>query len=73
MTKLVVCLEVPAVPLDGGPSVFRIRCAGVVVRQERSAAEEDPAPYRTAIYFSDLKPEDRRRLAEFILQSMLRH
>ncbi len=57
MTKLEVNLELP--------SLRWVRCVGVVVRQ-------DPITFQTAIYFSEIHPEDRRRLGEFILQSMLR-
>ena len=73
MTKCAIRLEIPGPSSGRGSSPRQIRCVGVVVRQERSKVEQDPAPYRIAIYFSDLKPEDHRHLGEFILRSMLKH
>ena len=72
MTKLEVVLDLPPVP--GGIAMSRqsVRCAGVVIRQDRLLLEEQPS-YLTAIYFSDLRPEDRRRIGEFVLQSMFSH
>jgi c-di-GMP-binding flagellar brake protein YcgR len=61
MTQLDIAFKLPG-------SSRIIRCIGVVVRQEQAGAE-----YQTAIYFSNLKPEDRRLIAEFVLQSMLTH
>ena len=72
MTKLEVVLDLPPLPSAAAPGRQTVRCAGVVVRQDRLPLEEQPA-YLTAIYFSDLKIEDRRRIGEFILQSMFSH
>ena len=71
MTKLDLVLDLPAVPGAVAASRQTVRCVGVVVRQDRLPLEEHA--YLTAIYFADLKPEDRRRIGEFILQSMFSH
>ena len=73
MTRLEVILQLPGAGRGSPPG--SVRCVGVVVRQEPqppSSAGEAPS-FQTAIYFSDIKPEDRRRIAEFVLQSMLSH
>ena len=72
MTKLEIVLDLPASPGFGGSPRQSVRCVGVVLRQDRLHLEENPK-YLTAIYFSDLKAEDRRRIGEFVLQSMLSH
>lgn len=69
MTKLEIVLKLPSLP---GSLPQSIRCVGVVVRQEPPAPGKPPS-YPTAIYFSEIKLEDRRRIAEFVLQSMLSH
>ncbi len=71
MTKLKIAFALPS----AGPGSSRmIHCIGVIVRQQEVRDQEDGAPtYATAIYFSELKPEDKRRIAEFVLQSMLSH
>ncbi len=73
MTKLEVTLQLPGVGRGSPPQ--SIRCIGVVVRQELSLQPDSgkAASFQTAIYFSDIKQEDRRRIAEFVLQSMLSH
>ena len=73
LTKLQVSLEVPVAPANGGPSVREVHCEGVVVRQQPSSTPGQASLFETAIFFSDLQPEDRRCLAEFILQRMLSH
>lgn len=72
MTKLEVVLDLP--PSQGAVRVPRqtVHCFGVVIRQDRLPLEERPS-YLTAIYFTDLVPEDRRRIGEFVLQSMFSH
>ncbi len=70
MTKLNVRLELPS---STGFLAQSIQCVGVVVRREPSPSPEGPPSYLTAIYFSEIKLEDRRRIAEFVLQSMLSH
>ena len=67
MTKVDIFLEIP---FEGAHSKL-IHCTGVVVRQEAQGAGGRASSYLTAVYFSDIKAEDRRRIAEFILQSML--
>ena len=71
MTKLEVTLRLPKVGQGGVPEA--IRCIGVVVRQEPDPTPGASPSFQTAIYFSDLEQEDRRRIAEFVLQSMLSH
>ena len=72
MTKLSITLELPAVHGAGGSTRQSVRCEGVVVRQDKLPLSENPA-YLTAIFFSDIKQEDRRRIGEFVLHSMLSH
>jgi hypothetical protein len=73
MTKLEVTLQLPGVGRDS--PLQPVRCVGVVVRQEPQPPPHagEASSFQTAIYFSDIKPEDRRRIAEFVLQSMLSH
>lgn len=71
MTKLEVLLDLPPPPGLGRPHQS-VRCTGVVVRQDRLPLA-DRHTFLTAIYFSDLSPEDRRRIGEFVLQCMLSH
>ena len=70
MMQLEILLHVPA-PFSQGPPV-PIHCAGVVVRQT-PCTDVGKTGYLTAIFFSRLKAEDRKRIAEFVLQSMLAH
>lgn len=72
MTKLDMVFDLP--PVHGSVASTRqtVHCVGVVIRQDRLPLEEKPA-YLTAIYFSDIRPEDRRRIGEFVLQSMFSH
>lgn len=72
MTKLNLVLEMPAVPGMNALPRQMVRCAGVVIRQDRLPLSPEPA-FLTAIYFSDLKDSDRRRIGEFVLRSMLEH
>ena len=72
MTKLEIVLDIPASPGFGGSPRQSVHCVGVVIRQDRLPLEQRPR-YLTAIYFSDLRQEDRRRIGEFVLQSMLAH
>lgn len=70
MTRLSILLELPSGNLEERASP--IRCTGVVVRQEQ---RRDPSGkgYWTAIYFQNLLAQERKRIAEFVLQSMLAH
>ncbi|MBI3312223.1 MAG: PilZ domain-containing protein [Candidatus Omnitrophica bacterium] len=72
MTKLDLVLEMPSVPGMGALPRQMVHCGGVVVRQDRMPLSENPE-YLTAIFFSDLKETDRRRIGEFVLRSMLEH
>ena len=69
MTKLEITFNLPAL----SQGVFRrpIHCVGVVVRQESRPSKTGPITYLTAIYFSELKQEDRQEIAAFVLQNML--
>ena len=71
MTKLEISLQLPD-PARKKPAVA-IRCMGVVVRQETQRSPSGSPSYLTAIYFAQLAQEDRRRIAEFVLHSMLDH
>ena len=71
MTKLDIAIDLPA--LKPRASRKWIRCRGVVIRQEPSTVVQGSPSYLTAIYFSELRPEDRRSIAEFVLQCMLSH
>ena len=73
MTQLEISLELPQGGSSKAGQGVPVRCTGVVVRQERLAQPGGEASYRTAIFFSDITLEDRRRIAEFVLQSMLHH
>lgn len=70
MTKLNITLELPAVHGAGGSPRQCVRCEGVVIRQDKLPLSENPE-YLTAIYFSEIRQEDRRRIGEFVLHSML--
>lgn len=72
MTRLDIVLELPSVPGLGALPRQSVRCAGVVVRQDRMPLAAEPS-YLTAIYFSELKETDRRRIGEFVLRSMFEH
>lgn len=71
LTKLGILLKLP----NSGAEETNppIHCKGVVVRQEPFPASNVLPSYRIAIYFSQMKLEDRRRIAEFVLKSMLAH
>lgn len=71
MTQLEVVLDLPAVRGGMASARQQVHCQGVVIRQDRLPLEEHS--YLTAIYFSNLKTEDRRRIGEFVLQSMFSH
>lgn len=72
MTKLELVLDLPSVGGLGALPRQQVRCAGVVVRQDPLPLSQEPS-FLTAIYFSDLKDADRRRIAEFVLRSMFEH
>ena len=68
MTKLEIVLELPEVASP--PSQF-VRCEGVVIRQDPTKDGQGILCYVTAIFFTRISQEDRKRIAEFVLQSML--
>jgi c-di-GMP-binding flagellar brake protein YcgR len=70
MTQLEIVLQLPSAVSQAPFSP--IRCTGVVVRQAPCTQPQESG-YLTAIFFSQLHIEDRRRIAEFVLQSMLAH
>ena len=70
MTKLRIEFELPGVHGAGSSTRQTVHCEGVVVRQDQLPLSENPA-YLTAIFFSDIRQEDRRRIGEFVLHSML--
>ncbi len=70
LTQLEIALELPATSQEG---IQSIRCMGVVVRQESQPSTDGAVSYLTAIFFSNIKQEDRKRIAEFVLKSMLSH
>ncbi len=72
MTRLDIVLELPSVPGLGALPRQSVRCSAVVVRQDRMPLAAQPS-YLTAIYFSELKETDRRRIGEFVLRSMFEH
>lgn len=71
MTKLDIALMLPAVSSALSPE--RIHCVGVVVRVESAIDPGGERSFLIAIYFSEISPENRRRIAEFVLNSMLSH
>lgn len=60
MTQLAVALSLPG---DSGARARKIRMKAVVVRKEKEPASDT---FLIAIYFSDIKPEDRAALEAFI-------
>jgi len=68
MTKLDIAFELPGVSIGSADRL--IRCTGVVVRQEPA---DSPRHYLTAIFFQSIRTQDRRRLAEFVVETMLVH
>lgn len=60
MTQLKVALSLPS---DNGHRPKTVRMKGVVVRKEKDPAVD---AYLIAIYFSDMKSEDRLVLEDFI-------
>ncbi len=65
MTRVALTLELPR---------RLVRCRGAVVRCRPAAAargQRRSQAYRVAVLFMEMKPEDHRAVAEFVLQSML--
>lgn len=71
MTRLDITLKLS--DFQSQTPALPIRCQGVVVRRQGFKSGGESSGYLTAIYFSQIKRIDRRRIAEFVLQSMLSH
>jgi len=69
MTRLNVSFVLPQTGNGRPPAA--IRCGGVVVRKDRSSGAAGSRSFVTAVYFSRIKPADRRRIARFVLERML--
>ena len=69
LTKLEMELQLPV--SDQSAPAAPIRCVGIVVRQEPAQEGSSGHSFLTAIFFSELGQEDRRRIAEFVLRSMM--
>jgi hypothetical protein len=68
MTKLDIVLLV-AIPRNKSKVLKKIKCHGVVVRNEYVSAnngDNGKYHYRAAIYFNDLKERDRKVLSSYI-------
>ncbi len=60
MTKLSIALSIPA---HGKSAKKTIKIKGVVVRKDRDSSSSG---FWTAIFFSDIKPDDQRLLQNYI-------
>lgn len=65
MTKLSVVLLIPF-KKSKAKIIQRINCCGVVVRQELAKENDSRFPYRIAMYFSDLKDQDKKILNSYV-------
>ena len=63
MTQLKVALTLPLISKASSQKNKLLSMKGVVVRKEKDPAREG---YYIAIYFSDIKPNDRKFLSQFI-------
>jgi len=70
MTKLNVVILVP-VKKNKNKTIRKVNCSGVVVRNEYSA-DNGKYPYKIAIYFNDLKSQDRRTLQSYITPFLIK-
>ncbi len=64
MTKLEVVILVP-IQKSKAKVIKKINCCGVVVRNEQ-VDDNSKYPYRVAIFFSDLRDQDRKVLRSYI-------
>lgn len=64
MTRVAIFLLLPD-PGEGGVGLREIKCQGIVVRNQLRA-ERDELLYDTAIFFTDLKENDKERIARYI-------
>jgi len=65
MTKLNVVLLIP-LRKSRAKIIRKINCCGVVVRQERTGDNNGKFAYRVAMYFSDLKDQDKKILHSYV-------
>ena len=63
MTQLKIALSLPPISKSSPQKSKILSMKGVVVRREKDAATNK---YYIAIYFSDIKPNDRKYLSQFI-------
>ena len=69
MSKIGVTLLLPTYRKNKANSE-KVKCNGVVVRSEPEIIEEaDSACQNVAIFFTDLSNKDRKKIAEYVLQS----
>ena len=66
MTKLDITMLIPKTA-DAEDTVKTIRCKGVVVRVERNG-EDSEYSHDIAIFFNDIKDQDRKKLTSYIAQ-----
>ena len=65
MAKLNVVLLIP-LKKSRSKVIKKINCCGVVVRHERTSEGNGKFPYRVAMYFSDLKDQDKKTLCAYV-------
>ncbi len=65
MTKLNVVLLIPFKKARA-KIIKRINCCGIVVRRDQAPYDNSKFPYRVAIYFSDLKDQDKKTLSYYV-------
>ncbi len=64
MTKVAIFLLLPD-PDEGGVGLREIKCRGIVVRSQLGA-ERDELFHDTAVFFTDLKEDDKERIARYV-------
>jgi len=65
LSKVALTIVLPRVP-GGRTTKELIKCEGIVVRCEQSAARKSERPFQLACMFSDLGDEVRRRIDAFV-------
>lgn len=65
MTKLNVVILLPVKKNNGKKDIKKISCTGVVVRCQKTA-DNPKYPFRIAIYFNDLKDQQKKTLFAYI-------
>ncbi len=66
-TKLKITLVLPATKKE---KEMRIDCDGMVVRVQENLKISGKNRYYIAIMFSDIKPEDREKIARFVSEQL---